>query len=97
MFSAFCCSWPLARGVAGLVAGATRQCRYPVVVLWSGTRFSEDVAGRRDGRRVMIYFGQDGCPTAELLTTNFSRPEIVDKDARARFEQPRSISGATVR
>ncbi|MBX3685282.1 MAG: thioredoxin fold domain-containing protein [Rhodocyclaceae bacterium] len=49
--------------------------------------FREDVAeAARDGRQVMIYFGQDGCPYCkELLTTNFSRPEIVDK-TRAHFE-----------
>ena len=27
--------------------------------------FREDIAdARRDGKRLMVYFGQDGCPTA---------------------------------
>ena len=34
-------------------------------------------------KRVMLYFGQDGCPyCAALMKTNFSQPEIVDKTRR---------------
>lgn len=49
--------------------------------------FREDVAeAAQTNRQVMIYFGQDGCPYCkELLTTNFSRPEIVKK-TRANFQ-----------
>ena len=41
----------------------------------------EDVRdAAKDGKRVMLYFGQDGCPyCAALIKTNFSQPEIVAK------------------
>ena len=41
----------------------------------------EDVAeAAKDGKRVMLYFGQDGCPyCAALMKTNFSQPRIVEK------------------
>jgi thioredoxin-related protein len=41
----------------------------------------EDVAdAARQHKRVMLYFGQDGCPyCAALMKTNFSQPEIVEK------------------
>lgn len=40
----------------------------------------EDVAeASRDGKRLLLYFGQDGCPyCAALFNTNFSQPHIVD-------------------
>jgi thioredoxin-related protein len=43
--------------------------------------FREDVRdAARDGRRLMIYFGQDGCPyCTALMKTNFSQRTIVDK------------------
>jgi thioredoxin-related protein len=43
--------------------------------------FRDDVRGAaKDGRRVMVYFGQDGCPyCTALMTTNFSQKRIVDK------------------
>jgi thioredoxin-related protein len=43
--------------------------------------FREDVAdAARDGRRLMVYFGQDGCPYCrQLMVTNFSQRRIVDK------------------
>ncbi len=42
--------------------------------------FREDV---RDGRRLMIYFGQDGCPyCTALMATNFSQRGIVEKTRR---------------
>jgi thioredoxin-related protein len=46
--------------------------------------FREDVAdAAKDGRRVMIYFGQDGCPYCrQLMVTNFSQRAIVDKTRR---------------
>ena len=48
--------------------------------------FREDVRdAARDGRRVMIYFGQDGCPyCTELMQTSFTQPRIVEK-TRKRF------------
>lgn len=41
----------------------------------------EDVAdAAREHKRVMLYFGQDGCPyCAALMKTNFSQPRIVQK------------------
>lgn len=34
----------------------------------------------RSGKRLMVYFGQDGCPYCkELIQTNFSQKPIVDK------------------
>src|SRR3970040_1539527 len=39
-----------------------------------------DVAeATRGGKRLMLYFGQDGCPyCAELFNNNFSQAHIVD-------------------
>ena len=35
------------------------------------------------GKRLMIYFGQDGCPYCKaLMQTNFTQPNIVDKTRR---------------
>ena len=44
----------------------------------------DDVAeAAREGKRVMIYFGQDGCPyCTKLMTTNFAQRSIVDKTRR---------------
>lgn len=41
----------------------------------------EDVAdAARDGKRLMVYFGQDGCPYCKLLmVNNFAQKSIVDK------------------
>jgi thioredoxin-related protein len=46
--------------------------------------FREDIAdAAKDGRRVMVYFGQDGCPYCrQLMVTNFSQRNIVDKTRR---------------
>jgi len=46
--------------------------------------FRDDVRdAARDHRRLMIYFGQDGCPYCQaLMTTNFSQRDIVDKMRR---------------
>ncbi len=43
--------------------------------------FREDIAdAAKDGRRLMVYFGQDGCPYCrQLMVTNFSQRRIVDK------------------
>lgn len=40
----------------------------------------EDVAeAARDGKRLLVYFGQEGCPyCAALFNANFSQPHIVD-------------------
>lgn len=47
--------------------------------------FREDAAdAARDGKRLMIYFGQNGCPYCKLLMqTTFTETRIVDKAQRA--------------
>ncbi len=48
--------------------------------------FREDVGdAAREGKRLLVYFGQDGCPyCTKLMTVNFSNAEIVGK-TRANF------------
>jgi thioredoxin-related protein len=48
--------------------------------------FREDVReAAKQGKRLMIYFGQDGCPYCrQLMRVNFSQKDIVDK-ARGGF------------
>ena len=48
--------------------------------------FPEDAReAAREKKRLMLYFGQDGCPYCrELMQTNFTQPAIVDK-ARRNF------------
>jgi len=43
--------------------------------------FREDIAdAAKEGKRLMVYFGQDGCPYCkELMQTNFSQKAIADK------------------
>jgi thioredoxin-related protein len=43
--------------------------------------FRDDVRdAAKEGKRVMVYFGQDGCPyCTQLMTVNFSQKRIVDK------------------
>ena len=47
--------------------------------------FREDIAdARRDGKRLMVYFGQDGCPYCKLLMqTTFTETRIVDKTRKS--------------
>lgn len=46
--------------------------------------FREDVAdAAKERRRLMVYFGQDGCPYCrQLMVTNFSQKDIVEKTRR---------------
>ncbi|MBI4196041.1 MAG: thioredoxin fold domain-containing protein [Betaproteobacteria bacterium] len=46
--------------------------------------FRDDIRGAaRAGKRLMVYFGQDGCPYCrELMRVNFSHKGIVDKTRR---------------
>jgi thioredoxin-related protein len=41
--------------------------------------FREDIAdAARQGKRLLVYFGQDGCPyCTQLMKVNFSQPDIV--------------------
>lgn len=47
--------------------------------------FREDIAdAARQGKRLMVYFHQDGCPyCAKLVTTNFTQKSIVDRMQRS--------------
>jgi len=46
--------------------------------------FREDVRdAAKQGKRLMVYFGQDGCPyCAALFKTNFTQPKLVEKARR---------------
>jgi thioredoxin-related protein len=46
--------------------------------------FREDIAdAARQGKRLMVYFGQDGCPyCTRLMKVNFSQRDIVDRTRR---------------
>ena len=46
--------------------------------------FPEDIGeAARDGKRLLVYFGQDGCPyCSKLIAANFSQRTIVDKTRR---------------
>lgn len=46
--------------------------------------FREDVRdAAKEGKRLVIYFGQDGCPYCrELMRVNFSQKDIVDRTRR---------------
>ena len=46
--------------------------------------FREDLEdATREGRRLMVYFGQNGCPYCkQLMEVNFKQPAIVDKVQR---------------
>lgn len=46
--------------------------------------FREDVAdAAKEGRRLLVYVGQDGCPYCrKLMTANFSQREVVEKTRR---------------
>ncbi len=79
----------LAAGVV-LALGTTRLCAQTTsphaiaIPRWfveSFLDFREDIGeARRGGKRVMIYFGQDGCPYCKLLMqTTFAETRIVDK------------------
>jgi len=57
--------------------------------------FREDVAdAKRDGKRVLLYFGQDGCPyCAQLMKVNFSQPDIVATTRKHFVAIPLNIWG----
>jgi len=46
--------------------------------------FREDIReAAAEGKRIMVYFGQDGCPYCrELMRVNFSQKDIADKTRR---------------
>jgi len=79
----------LAAGLS-LVAGARAQEPAPYAIdippwfVETFLDFREDVTeAANSGRRLLVYFGQDGCPYCkQLMTTNFSQRRIVDKTRR---------------
>jgi thioredoxin-related protein len=72
--------------LAATVSGARAQVASPNAIeipRWFVESFldlREDIAeARRDGKRLMIYFGQDGCPYCKLLMqTTFAETRVVD-------------------
>ena len=78
----------LSLSLAALFAGAAfAQMPSPHAIdipSWFATTFldfREDVDdAAREGKRLLVYFGQDGCPyCAKLMATNFAQRSIVDK------------------
>jgi thioredoxin-related protein len=71
----------LARGVAMAQEASPHAIEIPKWFTDSFLDFREDIVeARRDKRRLMVYFGQDGCPyCTALMQTNFSQQRIVEK------------------
>ena len=87
-------AWPALRSLLaagtlalGTAAGVHAQDASPYAIdipPWFAETFldfREDIAdAAKDGKRVMVYLGQDGCPYCrQLMVTNFSQRRIVDK------------------
>jgi thioredoxin-related protein len=55
----------------------------------------EDVRdAAKEGKRLMLYFGQDGCPYCKaLMETNFTQPRIVEKTRRHFVAEALNIWG----
>lgn len=84
------CALPVPAAQEGELGAAMVNPGYEEKPAWFKLSFldlREDVAdARAAGKRVMLYFYQDGCPyCAKLLQDNFSQREIVDK-TRQNFE-----------
>lgn len=85
----------LALGLAMLLAAlgalaqapsqAARSTEPPAWFAQSFLDFREDIRdAARQGRRVLVYFGQDGCPyCAEMMRTSFTQAPIVEKTRRS--------------
>jgi thioredoxin-related protein len=77
----------LALAVAGLASAqdvAPHAIDIPPWFTETFLDFGEDIRdAARERRRLMVYFGQDGCPyCTQLMVTNFSQRAIVDKTRR---------------
>ena len=68
-------------------AGTPQEIEVPAWFKNSFLDLREDLReARADKRRVMIYFGQNGCPWCrKLMETNFRRQDIIDR-TRANFD-----------
>jgi len=71
----------LARGPAMAQEPSPHAVEIPKWFTDSFLDFREDIRdAKREKRRVMVYFGQDGCPyCTALMKTNFSQQRIVEK------------------
>lgn len=69
---------PLAAAEKGTYSGAEHS-EIPTWFKQSFLDFDEDVQeAAREGRRIMLYFHQDGCPyCSRLVTENFQDPDLV--------------------
>jgi len=69
---------------AGAQVASPHAIELPPWFAQSFLDFREDIAeAAKDGKRLMVYFGQDGCPyCARLMHTNFTQKTIVDKTRR---------------
>jgi thioredoxin-related protein len=78
----------LACAAAALCARAQEPSPYAIAIpKWFTETFLDFRDDVRDaaagGKRLMIYFGQDGCPYCKaLMTVNFGQPDIVAKTRR---------------
>jgi thioredoxin-related protein len=83
-------SWVLAALFASVAAHAQVASPHAIdIPRWFVESFldlREDVAeAQRDGKRLMLYFGQDGCPYCKLLMqSSFTETRVVDR-TRKRF------------
>ena len=75
--------WALSLG-AGAQVASPHAIEPPPWFAQSFLDFREDIAeAARDGKRLLVYFGQDGCPyCARLMQINFTQKAIVDKTRR---------------
>jgi thioredoxin-related protein len=75
-------AWLAATGVA--MAQGLRVDDVPPWFTETFLDFREDVRdAAKDGKRLLLYFGQDGCPYCrELMVNNFTQPRIVEKTRR---------------
>ena len=66
--------------------GAPDAVELPPFFVETFLNFPEDVASAKtNGKRLLLYFGQEGCPYCKnLLETNFTQKAIVDK-TKAKF------------
>lgn len=69
---------PLATGAQ---VASPHAIEHPPWFAQSFLDFREDIAdAAKQGKRLLVYFGQDGCPyCARLMQTNFTQRAIVDK------------------
>jgi len=70
--------------LAGAASAATHAIDIPPWFRETFLDFREDVReAARSGRRLMVYFGQDGCPYCrELMRVNFAQKDIADRARR---------------